>query len=128
MLKQIPSPPPAKPRMTELSLVREYLPLADASDVDYVLWNLTAYPCADLEYIRDQLEDVRRACEPVRRRGWHRKLDNYARRIDREIMAQVSAMEANGETETTTGTNAAAHAAAQGEEGHALAQEKAQER
>lgn len=41
--------------MTGTQLVREYFPGVNDDEAGFILWNRTAFPCAPLDYLRDQL-------------------------------------------------------------------------
>jgi hypothetical protein len=70
--------------MTELDLVREYLPKATLEMADYILWEATCYPIGSLSEVRKQLEQLAVAVKPAKR-GWRRRLGHALARIDSDL-------------------------------------------
>lgn len=78
--------------------IRMIFPRARWRDIDFMLWNMTAWPvCGNSHAIR-QLLEIRDECGPDVKRGWWRKVCRMARRIDRQMVAEnrsnLAAMEA----------------------------------
>jgi hypothetical protein len=44
-----------KPHITWGDLVRKHIPDATSDEVEYILWNETAYPMADADYVEKQI-------------------------------------------------------------------------
>jgi hypothetical protein len=64
--------------------IRAIFPRARWPEIDFMLWNMTAWPiCGNSEAIR-QLSEIRAECGSDAKRGWWRKVGRMANRIDRE--------------------------------------------
>ena len=44
--------------MTWNDLVRKYFPDADDETCDFILWEKTAFPCADAEHVEKQIKEL----------------------------------------------------------------------
>lgn len=46
-------------RKSYLNLVRHYFPQADQETCEFILWELTGYPCCSREHLKKQLKEAK---------------------------------------------------------------------
>lgn len=74
--------------------IRAIFPRARWREIDFMLWNMTAWPiCGNSEAIK-QLHYIRRECGSDAKRGWWRKVGRMANRLERECREQAAEYEA----------------------------------
>ena len=64
--------------------IRRLFPNAGWREIDFMLWNMTAWPICGNSHAIKQLHDIRKACGPDSKHGWWRKVRRMAMRIDLE--------------------------------------------
>lgn len=87
-----------KPCYSPFELVREFFPRASAADADFILWEMTAYPCDGTDETRKRLAELADSVRP-RKRVWLRRLHRESARIYAEIDAACLAFEAAASVE-----------------------------
>lgn len=63
--------------------IRAIFPRASWREIDFMLWNMTAWPVCGNSHALEQLDDIRRECGSDAKRGWWRKVARMADRIER---------------------------------------------
>lgn len=71
--------------ITGLQLVRRYFPRATEADANFILWELTPYPCGNP---RERLEELAAKIRP-KKRGWMRRL-GYEYEAQNALLEQLS--------------------------------------
>lgn len=74
----------------------------DKDTADFILWNMTAFPFADLKYFRRQVSRLARVVRP-RKPGWRKRLSQEMRRQDEEMDRELRGA-SNGGTGVTVAT------------------------
>ncbi len=69
--------------------IRRLFPHARWREIDFMLWNMTAWPMCGNSLAIQQLQDIRNECGPDSKHGWWRKVRRMAARIDREMSAEA---------------------------------------
>ena len=92
--------------------LRVFFPGARDRELDFILWNLTAFPLCGPDETILQLLDVRQACGSSRRRGWWRKVCRqyrsamaeqvYISEAQHELAVAIKAYHTGGDYATRT--------------------------
>lgn len=66
--------------------IRFFFPRAKWRDIDFMLWNMTAWPICGNDEAIVQLADIYAACGSDKKRGWWRKVMRMHRLMDSEML------------------------------------------
>lgn len=74
-----------------ISAIRVVFPRALWREINFMLWNMTAWPVCGNTWAVRQLREIRDECGSDGRRGWWRKVCRMSIRIDRETITITTA-------------------------------------